>query len=95
MLKLLKNCYALSILGNLTNGWYANGFKVEYINNDNLTLGIIVIKKKYGIKIYITIKIKNISYHLNQRSNMIYYIWLIIMIDYPNLFIEFKTKNKF
>lgn len=39
MLKLLKNCYALSILGNLTNGWYANGFKVEYINNDNSNSG--------------------------------------------------------
>lgn len=32
--------------------------KVEYKNNDNLTLEIIIIKKKYGIKRCVTIKIK-------------------------------------
>lgn len=32
--------------------------KVEYKNNDNLTLEIIIIKKEYGIKRCVTIKIK-------------------------------------
>lgn len=42
----------------MTNEWYTNDFKVEYINNDNSDNNYNNYNKEYEIKIYVTIKIK-------------------------------------